>query len=320
MNSISQGSNLDNSDFSGCKWRGAERPKDFKAFTPGGAYFTNAVFGYGARFDRGASFAGAIFGFHADYEGAAFGEFTTFRRASFDWSACFSRTMFGYDVSFGGVTFGNWASFAGAAFGNSADFTRAVFGDKADFTGAAFGDKADFTGAAFGDKARFDETFFEGTIELTAKSKEQWSKARKNPRLWMSDETRVALEQRHLESWTLHDSGPDRFLAISFANARFDGEADFSGRSFEHDAGFTNARFYHPPNFDLATNIARIDFTGASIGYGRTWRPHWTSDSKVPIRLRALRKVAEDTKNHDLERDLYIEERKAERGVYLRQR
>jgi hypothetical protein len=36
--------------------------------------------------------------------------------------------------------------------------------------------------------------------------------------------------------------------------------------------------------------------------------------------LRRLRKIAEETKNHDLERDLYIEERKAESGVYLRQR
>jgi hypothetical protein len=35
--------------------------------------------------------------------------------------------------------------------------------------------------------------------------------------------------------------------------------------------------------------------------------------------LRALRKLAEVTKNHDLERDLYIEERKAERGIYLHQ-
>ena len=41
--------------------------------------------------------------------------------------------------------------------------------------------------------------------------------------------------------------------------------------------------------------------------------------AEVPVRLRALRKIAEETKNHDLERDLYIEERKAERGVYLRQ-
>jgi hypothetical protein len=38
------------------------------------------------------------------------------------------------------------------------------------------------------------------------------------------------------------------------------------------------------------------------------------------LRLRRLRKIAEETKNHDLESDLYIEERKAERGIYLRQR
>jgi hypothetical protein len=35
--------------------------------------------------------------------------------------------------------------------------------------------------------------------------------------------------------------------------------------------------------------------------------------------LRAFRKIAGETKNHDLARDLYIEERKAERGVYWRQ-
>jgi hypothetical protein len=35
------------------------------------------------------------------------------------------------------------------------------------------------------------------------------------------------------------------------------------------------------------------------------------------IRLRALRKLADETGNHDLERDLYIEERKAERGIVL---
>jgi len=48
--------------------------------------------------------------------------------------------------------------------------------------------------------------------------------------------------------------------------------------------------------------------------------PLRTTDSRIPIRLRTLRKIVEDTKNHDLERDLYIEERKAERGVYLHQR
>ena len=115
-------------------------------------------------------------------------------------------------------------------------------------------------------------------------------------------------------------------MTISFANAHFggdayiEGEAIFSGRSFEQIADFTNARFYSPPIFDNVTNAARIDFTGVRIRFVRSGHfPHWTSDSKVPIRLRALRKIVEETKNHDLERDLYVEERKAERGVYWRQ-
>ncbi|MGO9768388.1 MAG: hypothetical protein ACLPSW_02325, partial [Roseiarcus sp.] len=103
-------------------------------------------------------------------------------------------------------------------------------------------------------------------------------------------------------------------------NARFDYEAVFSGRSFEADADFTNARFYYPPDFDAVAKASRIDFTGTHIGFVRPNRLlHWTSKTIIPVRLRALRKVAEETKNHDLERDLYIEERKAERGVYLRQ-
>ncbi len=62
----------------------------------------------------------------------------------------------------------------------------------------------------------------------------------------------------------------------------------FSGRTFEEAAEFTEARFCYPPDFDAATNAARIDFTSANIGFvppGR--RLHWTSDTKVPLRLRA---------------------------------
>ena len=130
----------------------------------------------------------------------------------------------------------------------------------------------------------------------------------------MSKETRI----RCADSWTRWGSGPDHFSSISFARARFDRRADFSGRSFERTALFNNARFYYPPDFDGVTNAARIDFTGAHVGFCPPGNRAWTKDSNVPVRLRALRKIAEDTKNHDLERDLYIEERKAERGVYRR--
>jgi hypothetical protein len=86
-------------------------------------------------------------------------------------------------------------------------------------------------------------------------------------------------------------------------------------------ADFTSARFYSPPVFDDAASANRIDFTGAHVGFApRGSLIHWTKKSHIPFLLRAFRKIAEETKNHDLERDLYIEERKAERGVYLHQR
>lgn len=67
-------------------------------------------------------------------------------------------------------------------------------------------------------------------------------------------------------------------------------------------------------------NAGKIDFTGTRVGFvppGK-WL-HWTEDSSIPVRLRAFRKIAEETKNHDLERDIFVEERKAERGAYRRQ-
>jgi hypothetical protein len=101
--------------------------------------------------------------------------------------------------------------------------------------------------------------------------------------------------------------------------ARFDGEADFSNRGFQL-ADFTNACFYWPPNFDNVIGASQIDFTGAHFFFVPAGRwLHWTENSRIPVRLRALRKIVEETKNHDLERDLYIEEREAERGVKWRQ-
>jgi hypothetical protein len=101
--------------------------------------------------------------------------------------------------------------------------------------------------------------------------------------------------------------------------ARFESGADFSSRSFDGVINFANALFFRPPIFHNASNVAQIDFSGTRIKFAHSGERQWTSDSTIPIRLRALRKIAEETKNHDLERDLFVEERNAERGVYWRQ-
>ena len=307
-------------DFSGCKWRGVEWREireDLKGFGPGRACFTSAAFGFAARF------TGAAFGPRARFTGATFGEWAKFDGAVFGDAAYFDGATFDDWAHFTGAAFGDDAYFTGAAFGDDAYFDGAAFGNQATFTGAAFGDWARFDGAAFGNWAVFDETHFRGQVRLTGRSIEQWSRdleARAEEADERGKQALIALKQRNEDSWKRSVSGPDRFLSVSFERARFDGEADFSGRSFKRAADFTQARFYFPPDFDPATKDARIDFTGTYIGFVPPGRLlHWTSDSKVPARLRAHRKIAEETKNHDLERDLYIEERKAERGVYLNQ-
>jgi hypothetical protein len=340
----------------GAEWQECEDNRE--TFTVGRACFTGATFGHGARFNssafgngadfsgvkfvHGASFPNAVFGHGAFFKGAAFGHRASFDSAAFGNRANFNGAAFGEEASFNGATFGERASFEGAAFanpnftaatfGDEASFTGAAFGDRAKFTsgtfgeranfataafgnlasfiGAAFGDQANFAGAAFGELARFDETVFKGRVEITAIPFDKWQ----------AFKALLAAGHPHRDTWSLHGPGPNTLVSISFARARFDGGANFSGRSFNDAADFTNARFYSPPDFDAAASAARIDFSGVHIGFVPPGRlRHWTTESKVPLRLRRLRKIAEDTKNHDLERDLYIEERKAERGVYLHQ-
>jgi pentapeptide repeat protein len=299
----------DRADFSGCKWRGA-RATGHEAFSPGRARFTGAAFGSlasfdGAAFGHLAIFTGATFSERASFDAATFSERASFARATLGGGASFARATFGEGASFDDATFSERASFARATFGEGASFARATFGERASFARAAFGDAASFKVATFGNDADFQYTTFGdgatfdgavfggGAYFYNTVFKGHVGFARK--------------------------PGDDHFFSISFERARFDGEAVFSGRSFEEIADFTGARFYYPPDFYTATNVARIDFTGAQIRFVRPGHLHWTSKTKIPVRLRAFRKIAEETKNHDLERDRYIEERKAERGVYWRQ-
>ncbi len=304
--------------FSKCRWRGPDLQEavaySTNDFAPGLAFFVGATFG------QSANFYGSRFGDRANFVGAAFGHFASFRRAIFGSRARFAPAHFGNGADFTGATFGSWADFTRAAFGDAACFTGAAFGDAACFAGAAFGNGASFDGAAFGNWAHFENAVFNGAAFFRGMSEEQWVT---NIEMVCEEELLHANLQQGLQYRLKRDGsgGLDRFLSISFATARFEGEATFSGRSFETTANFTNARFYSPPDFEWCGGTARIDLTGAQIRFvpAGKWL-HWTENSLVPVRLRAFRKVAEETKNHDLERDLYIEERKAERGVYLRQR
>ncbi len=256
-----------------------------------------------------------------DFSGFEFGDGADFSRCR--WRGGWTPPFLLGRAAFFGAAFGDSARFDDAVFGAWATFADATFGEDALFVGATFGRSAIFSGVAFGDGARFDRTHFKSSVvEFTGMSKKEWTVhlEAKAHSADMEMGAIMSLKKRHEDSWARCGSAPDRFLTISFADARFDGYADFSSRTFEKIAYFTNARFYRPPVFDAMAKDARIDFTGAYVGFVRPGSPHWTFEIPILVRLRALRKIADDTKHHDLERDLYIEERKAERGVYLVQR
>jgi hypothetical protein len=303
----------DEADFSQCNWHGPY----LMAFARNHALFTGAIFG------SNAYFADAAFGNLTDFKGATFGHNASFRAATFNKTANFKGATFGHEASFGEATFNKTANFKGATFGHEASFRAATFGNTNNFKGATFGHEANFTGADFGKESWFDGGVFQGRVIFTGTSRKDWDRV-SGVLTGNTDEdekVQIARKKRHENLWECYGSGPDQFLRISFAGARFDDEAVFSGRLFKSNANFTNAHFYFPPDFDGADNVSRIDFTGTHIGFVPKGKLiHLTEDSRVPVRLRAFRKIAEETKNHDLERDLYIEERKAERGVYWRQR
>jgi uncharacterized protein YjbI with pentapeptide repeats len=300
-------------DFSKCMWRGPTFEDILK--NPKGsvgtrfACFSFATFGDQANFSnaaffghRGPSFFATTFGDSANFAGVNFSAGASFGLAVFSGSVRFAHTIFG---AYGG------ASFRCSDFRSFADFGGAIFSN------------ACFNGAAFRSVAFFQQTHFKGRAEFAGMSKEEWtgylaSYLATLESAGIDERARTALKRQHENSWGPW-GGPDRFQGISCGAARFDGEAIFSGRSFKKIADFTNTRFYFPPNFDNVTGANGIDFTGARIGFVPKGKfIHLTEDSGVLVRLRTFRKVVEETKNHDLERDLYVEERKAERGVYWR--
>ena len=253
--------------------------------------FARFVFGIGS----GTLFEVATFGFETGFKDAIFGDGTRFDGA-----------IFGFKTHFDGATFGNRAGFEGATFGDGTRFDGATFGDRTRFDGATFGDRTRFDGAAFGDRTHFDG--------------------------WRGDELRALLERvsqlrgSQAANATAAASGiderlkvarPGHFTGISFVNAVFQGDARFCGREFEGEADFSHAVFRSVPDFARCNGLGNLDLSEVAVSFGgsRWWHlRNWTTEGKIDTRLRRLRKIAKDVEAGDLERDLFILERKAQRG------
>ncbi|MEX2617385.1 MAG: pentapeptide repeat-containing protein [Alphaproteobacteria bacterium] len=234
----------------------------------------------------------------ADFSGVYFtkdkNEVINFSGFNFGHGASFIDTQFGDNANFHGAIFGNDAQFKCAKFGDGADFGDATFGDNALFDGASFGVSISFYRATFGEGANFEGAAFgDGSVFLNATF---------GDRAWFSG--RAEKE--------------DAFSSVSFTGARFLGYASFARRVFNASADFDNTSFKQPPEFSAIKNPENLNWTAMKVGFagavGGFPTPGWTTKTETVTRLQRLRRIAANIHANDAERDLFIAERKAERG------
>ena len=110
---------------------------------------------------------------------------------------------------------------------------------------------------------------------------------------------------------------PGRLANIDFTDAVFRGYVSFRRREFEGEADFSHAVFRSVPDFAGCKELGHLDLSDVAVSFGgsRWWHlRNWTIEGEIDTRLRRLRKIAKDAEAGDLERDLFILERKAQRG------
>jgi hypothetical protein len=240
----------------------------------------------GFEFGHMAIFTGVKFGDGAKFDGVSFGDETSFDGATFGNVTNFTGTIFGNETTFTNATFGNHANFTGARFGNYVRFVGTRFSDEVCFINAVFNVKATFADANFGNRARFDEATFGK---------------------WVNFEGAVFGDETNFRR-TVFDDG------ASFAYTIFGGWVYFDGATFMGKADFERTRFDRPPNFNDANGCEYLSIVDTQFRIRRDIF-QWTEDSRVVSNLRHLRGVAEKIHAIDAERDLFILERMAERGV-----
>jgi uncharacterized protein YjbI with pentapeptide repeats len=315
-----------------------------------GARFDGAVFGKStsfvdAVFAGPSDFTSAVFG-SATFYGARFGNGTSFAGVLFVDDSSFDEAVFGENAQFGGASFGR-VSFPCSTFGHEPVFDNAVFSALVQFNHAAFGDGARFRGAAFEGPACFDWAEFGDCASFEARDPRAFNEAAKTGAASLPESYRELYLDR------ARAADPTKFQEISFCGARFGSQdfrryagervilmilrwprrllqwerlprgpgspgASFDGRTLPRFCDFSRARFDQPPSFDDVRQADNLDLAGAVFSFRAPtwprWR-YWTTETATATRLRRLRKLASEIHARDAERDFFVLERMAERGI-----
>lgn len=288
------------------------------------------------------SFSKARFTNGVDFEKAIFGEKTNFSQAEFNG-----------DVLFISATFSQNANFEGTRFSNGCDFTKATFEENANFHKAHFGAVATFSEATFGSDATFSECVFTHKpkfIDCHFGVRANFSKAQFHRGAHFNNST-FKYEGGSEDTAYFNGAIFDEAVSFNFSHfehkvnftdcafkkgayfeyANFHSDALFDDAKFHGTTIFANASFHQPPDFEGCEGDTRFDVVGIRVTFSGTrpkyrwWKektnyPEWTINTDVPTRLRRFRKLMDDAKAQDIEHDLFILERKAERGIKIHNR
>jgi uncharacterized protein YjbI with pentapeptide repeats len=310
-----------------------------------GAAFEGSANFLDAQFAGSSRFTGAVFR-SVSFNDAHFGNYTWFDGVLFVDHASFERTVFGEVAHFDSAAFGT-AYFSYSAFGPRPVFDDAFFADRVQFEYATVGDYAWFRGAAFGAGACFDATEFGGGASFEARDERTFNAA-------VTEKAKLLPERyRELYLNRARVANPSAFQRISFRWARFRSEdpgrsageslirrivrwpqrlfrwspvpggshsfgVSFRGRTLHSVCDFSMARFDQPPDFGDIQQADNLDLGGTTFSFRASvwprWR-YWSTQTETVTRLRRLRALADDINAVDVERDCFIMERMAERGI-----
>lgn len=274
------------------------------------------------------------------FDGFYFGDYANFALCIFSDNSNFANCIFGINARFFESIFTSASIFTHSIFGEDPRFDKVIFQREVDFSFVEFQKVASFWGSVFLRGVVFRKTNILGHIlflDSIFVMKVEFYECKigafsmgGSARHWMSDYDGSAylganIDNIHKIRGDVGVSFKEKFVSpYDFSNFHFYnceiGTFSIVDRKISWFSSISSCKFANPPIFERVTGIHLLDFSDFSLFKTQSQMQIISGVGGVRyiVQLRAFRSQVEGTRNYDLERDLYIEERKAERGIYAR--
>ncbi|KZK79987.1 hypothetical protein PsAD13_04978 [Pseudovibrio sp. Ad13] len=263
------------------------------------ARFKNATFQGEARFN------GVQFKSETDFANAQFIQPVSFQHSRFEGKVYFPQTKFKKVCTFAQAQFKEDANFKQTIFSGEATFHKSKFCHYASFIEVLFWREVNFQDAEFFKNCRFESTTFHKSANFPG------TVFRAGSQLVDCDfEGITSLGHAQFHADTSFELSTFEMLA-SFYAARFERQATFRHSKFNGSLDISRAKFLCIPDFRQTALGHHVTLRGATIE-----RPIEFADEDAD-RLRRLKEMATQSKDHELEQEFFAQEMKAARSTEI---